>query len=100
GAIQTNYAAGLAKSCRDGGLSDWFLPSRKELDYVHANAVAIGINTSINENYWTSSESSGLGGNFGSWGPVNYVAARSFALPQEYVDDKWKSNKVLPVRYF
>ena len=100
GAIQTNYAAGLAKSCKDGGLSDWFLPSRKELDYVHANAVAIGINTSINENYWTSSESSRLGDNFSSYAPNEFVAARSFALSQEYVDYKRTSNKVLPVRYF
>ena len=37
GAPETSYAAGLARAYTDGTYTDWFLPSKDELDLMHSN---------------------------------------------------------------
>ena len=48
------YAAGLARACTDGGHSDWYLPSKDELNKVYLKRAAIGGFASAI--YWSSSE--------------------------------------------
>jgi len=52
------YAAGLARACEDGGYTDWFLPSRDELNKLYDNRETIGgFSEDFNDNsYWSSSE--------------------------------------------
>jgi hypothetical protein len=58
----STYAAGLARAYRGGGHSDWFLPSRDELDKLYQNRAAIGgfhTDGDAASRYWSSSWSSG-----------------------------------------
>jgi hypothetical protein len=50
----STYAAFFARSRRDGGYSDWFLPSRDELSKICSNKTVIGMTSS--STYWSSSE--------------------------------------------
>jgi len=47
------YAAGLAHAYNGGGYSDWYLPSKDELNKLYLNRVAIGGFVAIH--YWSSS---------------------------------------------
>ena len=51
------YAAGLARAYTGGGYSDWYLPSKNELNKLYLNRVAIGgFDTTDYDCYWSSSE--------------------------------------------
>jgi hypothetical protein len=53
----TTYAAGLARAYTGGGYSDWFLPSRDELNQLYVRRVAIGgFDTTTYPYYWSSSQ--------------------------------------------
>ena len=54
GHVATSYAAGLARAYNGGGHSDWYLPSRDELNMLYLNRVAIGGFAAAL--YWSSSE--------------------------------------------
>ena len=57
GIIATNYAAGLARAYTGGGYTDWYLPSKDELNKLYLNRVAIGGFISNSSGlYWSSSE--------------------------------------------
>ena len=56
----TGYAAGLARAYRGGGYSDWFLPSKDELNQLYLNKAAIG-GFGSNCWYWPSSENPSFG---------------------------------------
>ena len=59
GSPATGYAAGLARACTDGGYSDWYLPSKDELDQLYLNQAAVGGFHTASEDwpwYWSSSE--------------------------------------------
>ncbi|MHA8067397.1 hypothetical protein V7S76_12055, partial [Aquirufa sp. ROCK2-A2] len=57
GASLTNYAAGLANSYRGGDFSDWYLPSKEELNILFQNKDLIGnFATSGLAAYWSSSQ--------------------------------------------
>jgi hypothetical protein len=82
GAVQTNYAAGLAKAYGGGGFNDWFLPSKDELYEMYLNKAAIDASATANGGanfsnyYWSSTEvdsNYALDQNFGS-GSQNYYS--------------------------
>ncbi len=51
-----NYAAKICEDYRGGGKSDWFLPSKDEVDLMYKNLHKSGIGSFANEGYWSSSE--------------------------------------------
>jgi hypothetical protein len=55
GATITSYAAGIARSYNGGGYTDWFLPSKDELDKLRININAIGV-FPTNILYWSSTQ--------------------------------------------
>lgn len=64
GAIANSYAAGLARAYSGDGYTDWYLPSKDELDLMYSNIGpgATGVNHNIGNfitlfgYYWSSSE--------------------------------------------
>lgn len=58
GCTTTGIAARLCGDLVQEGYSDWYLPSKDELNKLFLNKLAIGGFTSGKENYWTSSEGS------------------------------------------
>jgi len=55
GATSTSYAAGLARAYAGGGYTDWYLPSKDELNKLYINRVAIR-GGFANFFYWSSTE--------------------------------------------
>jgi hypothetical protein len=55
GATATSYAAGLARAYAGGGYTDWYLPSKDELNKLYLNRIAIG--RFADASYWSSTES-------------------------------------------
>ena len=64
GTTETSYAAGLAKAYAAGGYTDWFLPSKDELNKMYKNKATINTTASANGGsdfanygvYWSSTE--------------------------------------------
>jgi uncharacterized protein (TIGR02145 family) len=54
GGTPTSYAAGLASAYAGGGYTDWYLPSKDELDKLYLNRTAIG--GFADGYYWSSTE--------------------------------------------
>ena len=57
GATATNYAAGLARAYTGGGYTDWYLPSKDELNKLYLNKTAIG-GFGVGNTFWSSTENS------------------------------------------
>jgi hypothetical protein len=74
GATATSYAAGLARAYAGGGYTDWYLPSKDELNKLYLNRTAIG-GFAIGFNYWSSTE-----------GNANLVGVSSGAWCQSFYD--------------
>jgi surface protein len=55
GATSTDYAAGLATAYNGSGYTDWYLPSKDELNKLYINRLAIG-GFATDGDYWSSSE--------------------------------------------
>ena len=60
GDTQSDYAAGLARAYTGGGYTDWFLPSKDELNQMCINKSTLeavsGFNAFTNTYYWSSTE--------------------------------------------
>ena len=63
GATETHYAAGLARAYTDGSYTDWFLPSKDELNKMYLNRETINTTAAANGgsdlstfSYWSSTE--------------------------------------------
>ena len=63
GATETSYAAGLARAYTGGGYTDWFLPSKDELNKMYLNKATINTTAAsnsgsdfLNSFYWSSTE--------------------------------------------
>ena len=83
-----NSAAAVARAYRGGGKSDWFLPSKSELNQLYSNRSAVG-GFAVGYYYWSSTEYSA-----GSAWNQNFDGGSQ--------DDDYKSNewRVRPVRAF
>ncbi len=97
GATEIFYAAGLARAYTGGGYTDWFLPSKDELNKMYLNRATInttaasngGSNFSAN-NYWSSTEYD----NVNAW-------RRSFQYDNvNYVNKASTASSVRAVRAF
>ena len=94
GAIETSYAAGVARAYNGGGFNDWFLPSSGEMlemfnkkTVINATAVANGGVNIIADYYWSSTRQpntlqsvylfSFSSGNVNGGLPVNLVPVRA-----------------------
>ena len=75
--------AGIAaRICGDlvlGGYSDWYLPSKDELNKLYINRIAIG--GFANNYYWSSTE----GDNYGAW-VQNFPNGNQFNLSKSLGD--------------
>ena len=96
GATETSYAAGLARAYTGGGYTDWFLPSKDELNKMYLNRATINTTAASNSgsdfgnsSYWSSTES----GNYNAW-------AQGFSNGGQVVNNKYGSNNVRAVRAF
>ncbi len=63
GPTETSYAAGLARAYTGGGHTDWFLPSKDELNKMYTNRATINTTAAANygsdfstNSYWSSTE--------------------------------------------
>ncbi len=52
------YAAKICADYKGGGKTDWFLPSKDELNLMYNNLRKAGVGGLVNSLYWSSSESS------------------------------------------
>jgi hypothetical protein len=60
--LATDVNAPAAKACKDysnGGKTDWFLPSKDELNQLYVNRASVGNMETVN--YWSSSQKSNNG---------------------------------------
>ena len=96
GAIQTDYAAGVAKAYTGGGYMDWYLPSKDELNLMYQDKVTIdaaatsnGGSSFISAYYWSSTEI------FidGAW-------LQTFGSGNQGYNYKYATNRVRAVRAF
>jgi hypothetical protein len=87
GATATSYAAGLARAYEGGGYTDWYLPSKDELNKLYLNKTAIG--GFENNFYWSSSEIDG-----------NKAWAQSFVNGGHYDSFKYNTAYVRAIRAF
>ena len=83
-------AAKLVDALTDGGYSDWYLPSKDELNKLYLNRNLVG--NFIDVNYWSSSE----------WSPWNSTHAwyQSFSDGSQNGDDKNAQKGIRAIRTF
>jgi hypothetical protein len=88
---QNDCTSGAAKLCDDlteGGYSDWFLPSKDELNQLYLNQVVIG--GFVDYSYWSSSEDTAI-----------HAWAQGFdVVGPQYSSNKYVSLQVRAVRAF
>lgn len=90
GATATSYAAGIARAYRGGGYTDWYLPSKDELNKLWINRAAIGLSNGVSGYYWSSSEYD----TNGAWYQNYNVGSQS------YFYNKYSESSVRAIRLF
>ena len=94
GATETSYAAGLARAYTGGGYTDWFLPSKDELNKMYLNRATINTTAASNSgsnfvdnNYWSSSEAADVNAWLQAFGSSTYQSDgnKSWAIPMRAV---------------
>jgi len=83
----STYAAGLARAYNGGSYTDWFLPSKDELNKLYINKVAIG--GFFADFYWSSSELNA----YVAWG-------QAFINGYQYGNYEYSAYRVRAVRAF
>lgn len=86
---ELGIAAKIAASYRGGGKSDWFLPSKDELDLMHINMCKAGIGDFGGNDYWSSSEDS-----------TDRAFLQLFYNGIQYTNWKFNSFRIRAVRAF
>jgi hypothetical protein len=86
---ETNSAAQLCDVLVYGGYSDWFLPSKYELNLMYKNLKVNGVGDFADEYYWSSSESS-----------ANYAWYQNFLKGIQFDYRKNLKRRVRAVRAF
>jgi len=89
GNLSASSAAVYCSNLVSGGQSDWFLPSKDELNEMYENLYVVEIGGFSTGTYWNSSEYNATT----SW-------AQNFSTGIKYNDWKYASNYVRPVRSF
>ena len=79
---EPNIAARLCANYRGGGFTDWFLPSKNELDEFFKAGISSGT-------YWSSSE-----------GDNNFAWSQDFMLGKQQFSNKPNEYKIRPIRAF
>ena len=87
GCWETNFAAKLARAIIDGGYSDWYLPSKDELNKLYLNKNIVG--NFVDVNYWSSSESDS-----------NYAIYQNFGTGAQSNSDKNGQKGIRAIRSF
>jgi hypothetical protein len=87
GCNESNFAAKLARAVRDGGYTDWYLPSKDELNKLYLNRNLVG--NFIDVNYWSSSESN-----------CCYAWYQKFSDGSQNDDDKNAQKGIRAIRTF
>lgn len=80
-------AAAVATAYRGGGHSDWFLPSKEELNQLFLNRSVVG--NFATDFYWSSSEDT-----------ADHAWFQCFTNGQQFATNKTHVNRVRPVRAF
>jgi hypothetical protein len=92
GAVETAYAAGLARAYSGGGYTDWFLPSKDELNQMYENKAtleAVSGFFSFSDYYWSSTEYNN-----------DYAWLQVFSNGFQTIDFKYFTSSVRAVRAF
>ncbi len=96
GPVATSYAAGLARAYTGGGYTDWFLPSKDELNKMYLNRATINTTAASNSGsdfgnsfYWSSTEYD-----------FNYAWFQKFGNGSQTYTNKFYPNYVRAVRDF
>ena len=82
-------AADICANLSLGGYSDWFLPSKDELNLMYENLKVFGVGSFAGTKYWSSSE----GAAYNAW-------AQYFSNGAQYYYDKYDDLRVRAVRAF
>lgn len=90
---EENIAAKLCTEYRGGGKSDWFLPSKDELDLMYKNLSINGVGCFDDYYYWSSSE----GADTTAWTQDMRTGKQFYARDK---DDYYDSTRVRAVRAF
>jgi hypothetical protein len=98
GCSETNFAAKLARAVRDGGYSDWYLPSKDELNKLYLNKNLVG--NFLDVYYWSSTEGRGwVGGTY--YGDLSAEAFyQNFNDGTQSWDDKNAQKGIRAIRSF
>lgn len=83
------YAARLSDIHEAGGYSDWFLPSKDELELMYQHLKKNNVGGFADSYYWSSSES----GAYNAWD-------QHFSNVLQYGEERYSEDRVRPVRAF